>query len=91
MAGAFANFLQPSFYTTWSKEVLDGRELGPNDVLGHPHYPLENLAIRWQLVAIKSGDAASHDGAAVELFEDLRAHDKSFLPNEGKEALLCPL
>ena len=44
--------------------------------------------------AIPSGDAASQyalDGAAVELFEDLRTHAKSFQPPEGEEALSCPL
>jgi hypothetical protein len=38
--------------------------------------------------AIPSGDALT--GAAVEPFEDLRAHAKSFQPLEGKEALSCP-
>ena len=44
-------------------EVLEGKELGPSDVLG------------CLSVAIQSADAASQDtlnGAAVELFEDLR-------------------
>ena len=39
-------------------------------------------------------DAASQDalnGAAVERFEDLRAHAKSFQPPEEEEALSCPL
>ena len=43
---------------------------------------------------IPSDDAASQDalnGAAVELFEDLRAHAKSFQPPEGEEALSCLL
>ena len=43
---------------------------------------------------MSSGDAASRDalsGAAVELFQDLRAHAKSFQPPEGEEALSCPL
>ena len=43
--------------------------------------------------AIPSGDAANQDalnGAAVERFEDLRAHAKYFQPSEGEEALSCP-
>jgi hypothetical protein len=39
-------------------------------------------------------DAASQDalnGAAVELYEDLRAHDKSFQSPGGEEALSCSL
>ena len=31
------------------------------------------------------------DGAAVELFEDLRTHVKSFHPPEEEEAFSCPL
>ena len=45
-------------------------------------------------VAIPSSDAASQDapnGAAVEPFEDLRAHSKTFQLPEGEEALLCLL
>ena len=41
--------------------------------------------VRCQADSIPSGDAASQDalnGAAVELFEDLRAHDKSFQPSD---------
>ena len=44
-----------------------------------------------QTVATQSGDAASQDdlnGAAVELYEDLRAHATY---SEGEEALSCPL
>ncbi|XP_070994384.1 aryl-hydrocarbon-interacting protein-like 1 [Oncorhynchus clarkii lewisi] len=45
-------------------------------------------------VAIPSSDAASQDalnGAAVELFEDLRAHAKPFHLSKGEKALLCLL
>ena len=71
-------------------EVLDGRELGPSDVLGCRHYWAVRIcsAVGFQAVAIPSGDAASQDGldvAAVELFEDPRAHAKSFQPPEGKK------
>ena len=41
-----------------------------------------------------SSDAASQDalnGAAVERFEDRRAHAKTFQPPEGEEAWSCPL
>jgi hypothetical protein len=41
-----------------------------------------------------NGDAASQgalNGAAVELFEDLRARAKYFQPPEGEEALSCSL
>ena len=31
------------------------------------------------------------DGAAVELFEDLGTHDKSFQPPVGERVLSCPL
>ena len=44
-------------------------------------------------VAVPSGDTARQDapdGAAVERFEDLRAHAKSLQPPEGEEASLCP-
>ena len=47
-----------------------------------------------QAVAIPSVDAVDQDalnGAAVERFEDLRAHAKPFQPPEGEEALSCPL
>jgi hypothetical protein len=40
-----------------------------------------------QAVPIPSGDATNQDaldGAAVELFEDLRTHAKSFQSPEGK-------
>ena len=76
MTGVFDNFMGLSL-TPPGIEVLDGGELGPSDVLGHTHH----LA-----VIVPSGDAASQDalnGAAVELFEDLRVHDKSFQPPEA--------
>ena len=41
-----------------------------------------------------SGDATGQDaldGAAVEPFEDLGTHAKSFQSHEGKKVLLCPL
>jgi hypothetical protein len=43
-----------------------------------------------QAISILSSDAASEDafnGAAVELFDDLKAHAKCFQPPMGKEAL----
>ena len=42
-------------------EILDGRELGTSDVLGHMHYPLKHLEVGCQAVAIPSSDAASQD------------------------------
>ena len=66
---------------TASYKGLDGRELGPSDVLGHTHYPL------LRLVSIPSGDAANEDalnGAAIEYFEDLRAQAKSFQLLRGR-------
>ena len=45
-------------------------------------------------VAIPGSDATSQDalgGAAVEHFEDLRTHAKSFQSLEGEEVLSCPL
>ena len=68
-------------------EVLDGRKLGPSDVLGRKHYLLYYLAIG-------GSDATSqdaNDGAAVEPFEDLRTHAKSFQSPEGEYVLSCPL
>lgn len=62
-------------------EVLDGRKLGPSNVLGRTHYPLQCLAVRGQAVSIPGSDATSQDaldGAVVEPFEDLRTHAKSF-------------
>ena len=58
------------------------------------NYPLWRLAFGCQAVAIPSGEAVSQDalnGAAVELFENPRAHAKSFQPPEGEEALSRPL
>ena len=46
------------------------------------------------MVAIPGGDATGQDaldGAAVEPFEDLGAHAKSFQSPEGENILLCPL
>ena len=89
-AGVFRNFLglpltQPDI------EVLYGRELDPSDVLGCLHHPLLRLRSICGAFAIPRGDAASEDaldGAAVEPFEDLRAHAKTFQPTEGEETLL---
>ena len=64
-------------------EVLDGRKLGPSDVLGHSHYPL----LGGRAVAIPGSDTTSQDaldGAAVEPLEDLKTHDKSFQSLEGE-------
>ena len=55
-------------------QVLDGRTLGPSDVLGRMHYPLQRLTVRCRAVAIPDCDATGQDtldGAAVESFEDL--------------------
>jgi hypothetical protein len=54
------------------------------------HYLLYQLAVGCQAIVKPSGDTASQDaliGAAVVLFEDLRANYKSFQPLEGEEAL----
>ena len=63
-------------------EVLDGRELGHSDVLIRTRHPLyKRLAGGCQAVAVPIDYAASQNslnGAAVELFEDLRAHAESF-------------
>ena len=70
-------------------EVLDGTDLGPCDVPFCPLHPLVRFVF-----PIPSSDAASQDaldGAAVDLFEDPRAHDKTFRPPEAEEALPCPL
>ena len=43
---------------------------------------------------LPSGDATGQDaldGAAVELFEDLGTHEKSFQSPEGEKVLSCPL
>ena len=68
-------------------EVLDGRNLGPSDVLGRTHYPLYCLAVGGRAVAILGSDATRQDaldGAAIEPFEDLRIHAKSFQSPEGE-------
>ena len=75
-------------------EFLDSRELGPSDVLGCLHHPLLRFAVNVLAFAVPRGDAAIEDalnGAAVEMFENLRAHAKAFQPSESEEALLCPL
>jgi hypothetical protein len=62
---------------------MDGRKLGPSNVLGHTHYPLQFLeAEQLPYQAVMQPDAL--DGAAVEPFEDLRAHVKSFQSPEGE-------
>jgi hypothetical protein len=51
-------------------EVLNGRMLGPSDVLGRTYYPLLRFPFRCQEDVISCGDATSPytlDGAAVEL------------------------
>jgi hypothetical protein len=45
-------------------------------------------------IAIPGGDATGPDalkGSAVELFQDLETHDKSFQSPEGEKVLSCPL
>ena len=67
--GGFDNFMGLPL-TPPGMEVLDSRDLDPSDVLGHTHYLLLHLAVRYQTVAIPRGDAASQDalnGAAIEL------------------------
>jgi hypothetical protein len=52
------------------------------------------LAVESLIVVIPSCNAAVQDalnGAAVELFEDLRVHAKSFQPPEWEEMLSFPL
>ena len=72
VAGVFDNFYGLPL-TPPALEVLDGRKLGPSDVLGNTH----SVA-----VAIPGSDAL--DGAAVQLFEDLRTHANSFQSPEGE-------
>ena len=75
-------------------EVQDGRELGPSDVLGRMHNPLKCLAVGGRAIAVPGGDATGQDalvGAAVEHFEDLGTHAKSFQSPEGEKVLSCPL
>ena len=59
-----------------SIEVLDGRTLGPSDVLGRTHYPLIVLCNQW---------------CSCITFEDLRTHAKSFQSPEWESAFSCPL
>jgi hypothetical protein len=50
--------------------------------------------VRCLAVAIPGGDATGQDaldGAAVELFEDLGTHAKSFQYPEMEKVLSCPL
>ena len=52
------------------------------------------LTVGCQAVAIPGGDANGQEalyGAAVELFEDLGTHAKSFQSPEGENMLSCPL
>ena len=80
LTGVFDNFLGLPL-TPPGVEVLDGRQLSPSDVLGRTHYPLSCLVVGGQAVAVSGSDATSQDAldvAAVEPFEDLRTHAKSF-------------
>ena len=93
VAGVFDHF-QGLPLTPPGIEILDGRKLGPGDVLGRTHYPLQWLAVGGRAVAIPGSDATSQDaldGAAVEPFDDLRTHNKSFQSPEGEQVLSCPL
>ena len=58
VAGVFDNFLGLPL-TPPGIEVLDGRKLGPSDVLGRTHYPLSCLAVGGRAVAILGSDATS--------------------------------
>jgi hypothetical protein len=60
VAGVFGNFWCLPL-TPPGIEVLDGRKLGPSDVLGRTHYPLLCLAAGGRAVAIPGGDATSQD------------------------------
>jgi hypothetical protein len=76
VAGVFETFRA---LTPPGIEVLDGRKLGPSDVLGLTNYPLLCLAVRGRAVVILGSDATSQDaldGAAVEPFEDLSTYAK---------------
>ena len=60
------------------------------------HYPVWRLTVRCRAVAIAGGDATGQDpldSAAVEPFEDLGTHAKSFQSPEGEKrvcrALVC--
>ena len=62
-------------------EVLDGRQLCHSDILGRTHYPLKCFAVGGQAIDVPGSDATGQDAldvAAVEPFEDLRTHAKSF-------------
>ena len=52
-------------------QVLDGRKLGPGDVMGRTQYPLQDAL----------------DGAAVKPLEDLRTHAKYFQSPNGESPL----
>ena len=70
-----------------------GPRLGPSDVLGCMHYPLQCL-VGCRAVTIPGGDATGQDaldGAAVELFDNLWTHANSFQSPDGEKALSCPL
>ena len=72
---------------------LDGRKLGPSDVLGGTHCPLWTLTVECRAVVIPGGDATGQDAlddAAVDIFEDLWTHAKSSQA-EGEKMLSCPL
>jgi hypothetical protein len=50
--------------------------------------------VRCRAVAIPGGDVTGQDaldGAAIELYEDLGTHVKSFQSPEEKKVLPCPL
>ena len=50
--------------------------------------------VRCRAVAIPASDATGQDaleGAAVEPFEDLGTHAKTFQSTEGENVLSCPL
>ena len=50
--------------------------------------------VRCRAVVIPGSDATGQHalkGAAVEMFEDLWAHDKSFPAPEGEKVVSCPL
>ena len=56
-------------------------QLCPSDVLGRTHYPLKCLAVGGRAIAVPGSDATGQDAldvSAVEPFEDLRTHAKSF-------------
>ena len=71
MAGVFVHFW--GLPLTLPAIVMDGRKLGPSDVLGRTHYPLQCFAVGDKADAITNTQDAL-DVAAVEPFEDLRTH-----------------